>query len=61
MKALPVVQSKPVQPAVQEVHDPSVCTHVSGLQYAEHNREQFVPKYPSSQARGQHVHRKDHK
>lgn len=53
MIALPVVQLKPVHPAVQEVHDPSVCLHVSGLQFGEQTREQFVPKYPSVQTRGQ--------
>lgn len=61
MKALPVVQLYPVQPAVHEEHDPSVRRHVSGLQFGEHIREQFVPKYPSSQARGQNIHKRDHK
>lgn len=29
---LPVVQLSPIHPAAQEIHDPSVCRHVSGLQ-----------------------------
>lgn len=56
---LPVVQLLPVQPAAQEVHDPSVCRHVSGLQFGEHFREQFVPKYPPLQARGQIIYTSD--
>lgn len=39
VRDLPVVQLKPVQPAAQEVHDPSLCRHVSGLQFGEHFRE----------------------
>lgn len=27
-----------------------MCRHVSGLQFGEHTREQFVPKYPLVQA-----------
>lgn len=50
MRALPVVQLSPIQPAVQEEHHPSVRRHVSGLQLGEQTREQFVPKYSSLQA-----------
>lgn len=45
-----MVQLSPVHPGAQ-LHDPSVCRHVSGLQLGEHCREQFVPKYPSLQAK----------
>lgn len=45
---LPVEQLSPVHPEAQE-HHPSVCRHVSGLQFGEHSREQFLPKYPSLQ------------
>lgn len=55
MTALPVVQLSPAQPAVQEVHHPSVCRHVSDLQLGEQIREQFLPKYPFLQARGQNI------
>lgn len=48
----PVVQLFPFHPEAQ-LHDPSVCWHVSGLQPGEHSREQFVPKYPSVQARSE--------
>lgn len=48
---LPAVQLSPVHPAAQELHDPSVCLHVPGLQLGEHFPEQFMPKYPSLQAR----------
>lgn len=51
MLELPVVQLYPVHPAAQKVHDPSVCRHVSGLQFGEHSREQSLPKYPLEQAR----------
>lgn len=47
---IPVVQLSPVHPEAH-IHDPSVCLHVPGLQLGEHSREQFVPKYPSLQAR----------
>lgn len=51
MLELPVVQLYPVHPAAHTVHDPSVCKHVSGLQFGEHSREQSLPKYPLEQAR----------
>lgn len=41
-----------VELAVQEIHDPSICRHVPGLQLGEQTWEQFVPKYPSLQASG---------
>lgn len=50
--ALPMVQLLAVELAVQEVHDPSICRHVPGLQLGEQTWEQFVPKYPSLQASG---------
>lgn len=53
MTALPVVQLSPAQPAVQEVHQPSVCRHVAGLQLGEQTWEQFLPKYPFLQTRSQ--------
>lgn len=52
---LPVVQLLPVHPVAQ-LHHPSVCRH-AGLQFGEHTREQFVPKYPLSQARGKNINR----
>lgn len=45
-----MVQLSAVKPAAQ-IHDPSVCRHVSGLQFGEHTLEHFLPKYPSEQAR----------
>lgn len=30
---------------------------MSGLQFGEQTREQFVPKYPSSQAKGQYIYK----
>lgn len=45
-----MVQLSAVKPAAQ-THDPSVCRHVSGLQFGEHTLEQFLPKNPSEQAR----------
>lgn len=50
MDKSPVVQLKPVQPAVHE-HLPSTCRHVPGLQLGEHRLEQFLPKYPLEHAR----------
>lgn len=58
MLKLPVVQLWPVQPSAHTVHNPSVCRHVPGLQWGEQTHEQFVPKYPSLQARGQNVYTK---
>lgn len=43
-----VIQFLAVKPAAQ-IHHPSVCRHVSGLQFGEHTWEQFVPKYPFKQ------------
>lgn len=40
---LPVVQLSAIKP-MAHVHHPSVCRHVSGLQFGEHTWEQFVPK-----------------
>lgn len=57
MIALPVVQLEPVHPALQEEHDPSVFRHVPGLQFGEHIREQFVPKYPFLQAKGKNIYK----
>lgn len=51
-----MVQLSEVEPAAQ-IHNPSVCRHMSGLQFGEHTREQFVPKYPSEQARGKNTKR----
>lgn len=48
---LPVVQLPPIHPSTQEVHDPSVCWHLPGWQLGKHIWEQFVPKYPSLQAK----------
>lgn len=45
-----MVQLSPVHPGAQ-LHDPSVCRHISSLQLGEHFLEQFLPKYPSSQTR----------
>lgn len=59
VSGLPVVQLLPVQPAAQEVHDPSLGRQVSGLQFGEHFREQFVPKYPPLQARGRILYTSD--
>lgn len=50
LQKLPMVQLSAVKPAAQ-THDPSVCRHVSGLQFGEHTLEQFLPKNPSEQAR----------
>lgn len=58
MTALPVVQLSPAQPAVQEVHQPSVCRHVAGLQLGEQTWEQFLPKYPFLQTRSQKSNKK---
>lgn len=47
-----MVQLSALDPAAQ-IHDPSVGRHVSGSLHLERQlREQLVPKYPSSQARG---------
>lgn len=48
---LPVVQLPPIHPLTQEVHDPFVCRQWPCWQLGEHTREQFVPKYPSLQAK----------
>lgn len=48
---LPVVQLPPIHPSTQELHDPFVCRHWPCWQLGEHTREQFVPKYPSLQAK----------
>lgn len=50
LQILPVVQLSPFNPA-SHVHHPSVCRHLSLLQLGEQFCEQFVPKYPSLQAR----------
>lgn len=50
LQILLVVQLSPVHPGAH-LHNPSVCRHVSGLQLGEHSREQFMPKYPSLQAK----------
>lgn len=50
LQILPVVQLSPFNPA-SHVHNPSVCRHLSILQLGEQLCEQFVPKYPSLQAR----------
>lgn len=47
----PVVQLSAVK-SVAHLHHPSVCRHVSLLQFVEHFLEQFLPKYPSIQAIG---------
>lgn len=49
---LPVVQLFPIQTA-EQIHHPSVCRHVPGLQLGEQIWEQFVPKCPPLQAIGQ--------
>lgn len=56
LQKLPEVQLSAEETVVQ-IHDPSVCRHVSGLQFREQTLEQFVPKYPSLQARGNNTQR----
>lgn len=51
LQKLPEVQLSAMETVVQ-IHDPSVCRHVSGLQFREQTLEQFAPKYPFLQARG---------
>lgn len=42
---------------MQEVHDPSVCRHMSDLQLEEQTWEQFVPKNPSLQAKDHNIYK----
>lgn len=49
-KNLLVVQLSPVHPGTK-LQNPSVGRHMTGWQLGEHPREQFVPKYPSLQAK----------
>lgn len=51
-----MVQLKPIQPAVQEVHHPSVRRQVSDLQLGEHSLEQFAPKYPFIHAKSREIY-----
>lgn len=55
---LPLVQLPPFNLA-SHIHHPSVCRHVSLLQLGEHLCEQFVPKYPSLQARRKNTQRSE--
>lgn len=44
-----MLQLSPVHPE-EQVHHPSVCRHVPGLQLLEHFWEQSLPKYSTLQA-----------